>query len=87
MSQEECQTEDYNRYDPIYVEWIDTTEEEGWVDKDTDITLSDMIVKSVGFFLSNERGRLLICKDVACGSYGDVCGIPIRNIIKMRKLQ
>lgn len=87
MTQEEQHVEGYNRYDPIYVEWIDTTEEEGWVDKDVDITLSDMVVKSVGLFLSNERGRLLFCKDVTQGSHGDVCGIPLQNIITMRKLR
>ena len=62
--------------DPIYVEWIDACEREGWRSLDDALKIPDEVhVKTRGFYLGHTKEFLTTASSIGKSSKNDVGGV------------
>lgn len=76
----------YNKYTKLFVEWRDIVQEPSWQSLEDQLKASSTLVKTMGFFLHNHKGDLIIASGVAEDGQADTIVIPWGTITNIEEL-
>jgi hypothetical protein len=73
------------KFDPIEIDWIDSTRHEGWTLK-KDIEYGEIECKAIGYFLHKDKKVIAICQGTAKDEVLSILEIPLKAVKKVRRV-
>jgi hypothetical protein len=77
----------YSFLDILYIEWLDSTTQSDWYDKDEieDLLEVDLKCRSVGFYIGETEKSITIAQNTSPTQIGDFITIPKATITKIEE--